>query len=90
MEDKAEGENELQRAPSTVVAIGIKGSKKSKSILQWALKRFVPEGRIMFKLIHVHASIKGVPTPSKHMSFCFSCFCYLQGLFDALEIYSVD
>ncbi|XP_028804840.1 U-box domain-containing protein 35 isoform X2 [Neltuma alba] len=63
MEDKAGEKNELQHAPSSVVAVGIKGGKKSTTILQWALKRFVPEGRIMFKLIHVHASIKRIPTP---------------------------
>ncbi|XP_017442750.1 U-box domain-containing protein 35 isoform X2 [Vigna angularis] len=49
---------------SSVVALAIKGNKKSKYVVQWALNKFVPEGMIIFKLIHVHATIKGVPTPS--------------------------
>ncbi|KAK7401437.1 hypothetical protein VNO78_12921 [Psophocarpus tetragonolobus] len=52
-----------QHSSSSVVALAIKGSKKSKYVVQWALNKFVPEGMIIFKLIHVHAGIKGVPTP---------------------------
>ncbi|CAL0301759.1 unnamed protein product [Lupinus luteus] len=48
---------------SLVVAVAIKGNKKSRYVVQWALNKFVPEGMIIFKLIHVHAGIKGVPTP---------------------------
>ncbi|XP_047153096.1 U-box domain-containing protein 52-like [Vigna umbellata] len=48
---------------SSVVALAIKGNKKSKYVVQWALNKFVPEGMIIFKLIHVYATIKGVPTP---------------------------
>ncbi|AES88009.1 transmembrane protein, putative [Medicago truncatula] len=39
-----------------------KGNKKSKYVVQWALNKFVPEVMIIFKLIHVHAGIVGVPT----------------------------
>jgi len=48
---------------SSVVALAIKGNKKSKYVVQWALNKFVPEGMIIFKLIHVHPTIQGVPTP---------------------------
>ncbi|KAJ1376959.1 Zinc finger, RING/FYVE/PHD-type [Sesbania bispinosa] len=56
-------ENKSQRSSSSMVAIAIKGNKKSKYVVQWALNKFVPEGMIIFKLIHVQAGIKGVPTP---------------------------
>ncbi|KAH1248230.1 U-box domain-containing protein 35 [Glycine soja] len=52
-----------QHSSSSVVALAIKGDKKSKYVVQCALNKFVPEGMIIFKLIHVHAGIKGVPTP---------------------------
>ncbi|GAU33086.1 hypothetical protein TSUD_227450 [Trifolium subterraneum] len=46
-----------------VVALAIKGNKKSKYVVQWALDKFVHEGISIFKLIHVRAVINGVPTP---------------------------
>lgn len=49
----------------SVVGLAIKGNKKSKYVVQWALDKFVAEGVLIFKLIHVRAVIKGVPTPSK-------------------------
>ncbi|KAF7824864.1 U-box domain-containing protein 35 isoform X1 [Senna tora] len=55
--------SQSQHSSSSVVAVAIKGNKKSKHVLRWALDKFVPEGRIMFKLIHVHAGINVVPTP---------------------------
>ncbi|XP_054815371.1 U-box domain-containing protein 35-like isoform X2 [Prosopis cineraria] len=45
-----------QHSLSSGVAVAIKGNKKSKHMVQWALDKFVPEGRIMFKLIHVHSA----------------------------------
>lgn len=72
IQDKEGEHSKFQGSSSSVVAVAIKGNKKSKYVLQWALKKFVPEGRIVFKLIHVHAGIKGVPTPSKYMSFFLS------------------
>lgn len=61
----ADGNIVSQRSSSSssVVALAIKGNKKSKYVVQWALNKFVPEGMIIFKLIHVHANIQGVPTP---------------------------
>ncbi|XP_020240250.1 U-box domain-containing protein 35 isoform X1 [Cajanus cajan] len=60
---EADANNISQHSSSSVVALAIKGNKKSKYVVQWALNKFVPEGMIVFKLIHVHAGIKGVPTP---------------------------
>lgn len=65
-----------QQSPASVVAVAIKGNRKSKYVLDWALKKFVPEGRIVFKLIHVHAGIKGVPTPCNYI--CLLCFIILR------------
>lgn len=56
-----------RHSSSSVVALAIKGNKKSKYVVQWALNKFVPEGMIIFKLIHVHAGIVGVPTPMGNM-----------------------
>ncbi|XP_058721929.1 U-box domain-containing protein 35-like [Vicia villosa] len=47
----------------SVIGLAIKGNKKSKYVVQWALDKFVAEGVLIFKLIHVRAVIKGVPTP---------------------------
>ncbi|KAK2385814.1 U-box domain-containing protein kinase family protein [Trifolium repens] len=47
--------NKTRHSSSSVVALAIKGNKKSKYVVQWALNKFVPEGMIVFKLIHVHA-----------------------------------
>ncbi|XP_027329448.1 U-box domain-containing protein 35 isoform X2 [Abrus precatorius] len=62
--DEADENNKAQHSASSVVALAVKGNKKSKYVVQWALNKFVPEGMIIFKLIHVHATIKGVPTPT--------------------------
>jgi hypothetical protein len=55
---------------NSVVALAIKGNKKSKYVVQWALDKFVHEGISIFKLIHVRAVINGVPTPSKIYLMC--------------------
>lgn len=62
------GENEideelLQRR--LTVGVAMSGSNNSKYILKWALDKFIPEGNVSFKLIHVRPTIKKVPTPSK-------------------------
>lgn len=62
--DRIKEGNESSRTRHSVVALAIKGTKKSKYVVQWTLNKFVPEGMIIFKLIHVHAGITGVPTPS--------------------------
>ncbi|KAF3796283.1 U-box domain-containing protein 35 [Nymphaea thermarum] len=39
------------------------GSKNSKYALTWALEKFIREGRISFRLLHVHPKITMIPTP---------------------------
>ncbi|KAI8006525.1 U-box domain-containing protein 35 [Camellia lanceoleosa] len=48
---------------SLTVAIAINGNRSSKYIIKWALEKFVPEGAVMFKLLHVRPKITAVPTP---------------------------
>uniref|UniRef100_A0A0E0L7K5 RING-type E3 ubiquitin transferase n=1 Tax=Oryza punctata TaxID=4537 RepID=A0A0E0L7K5_ORYPU len=59
------GEDELEmEAPSvSTVAIAVNGSKNSRHALKWALDKFVPEGRVLFRILHVRPTIKMVPTP---------------------------
>ncbi|KAG9452209.1 hypothetical protein H6P81_005113 [Aristolochia fimbriata] len=45
------------------VAVAVNGSRNSKFALKWALDKFVPEGRILFKILHVRPKITSVPTP---------------------------
>ncbi|XP_020240252.1 U-box domain-containing protein 35 isoform X2 [Cajanus cajan] len=58
---EADANNISQHSSSSVVALAIKGNKKSKYVVQWALNKFVPEGMIVFKLIHVHAVGNVIP-----------------------------
>ncbi|XP_024190670.1 U-box domain-containing protein 35 isoform X2 [Rosa chinensis] len=61
-----EAENNLTlqtHSPLSIVAIAINGNRKSKYIVKWALEKFIPEGNLFFKLIHVRARITGIPTP---------------------------
>ncbi|CAL9008439.1 unnamed protein product [Prunus brigantina] len=62
---EAHGSVALEAGPSplSIVAIAINGNRKSKYIVRWALEKFVPEGNVFFKLIHVRPRITGVPTP---------------------------
>ncbi|GKV17532.1 hypothetical protein SLEP1_g28025 [Rubroshorea leprosula] len=46
----------------TVVA-AVNGNRKSKYVVRWALNKFIPEGNLILKLLHVRARITGVPTP---------------------------
>ncbi|XP_074293664.1 U-box domain-containing protein 35-like [Silene latifolia] len=46
-----------------VVAIGLSGSRKGKLILKWAVEKFVPEGKVRFRIIRVYPKITTVPTP---------------------------
>ncbi|XP_059461057.1 U-box domain-containing protein 35-like [Corylus avellana] len=55
-------EKPLPFLPS-VVAVAIDGKRKSKYVVRWALEKFVPEGKVIFKLMHVRPRISGVPTP---------------------------
>ncbi|KAF8008710.1 hypothetical protein BT93_K2384 [Corymbia citriodora subsp. variegata] len=53
----------LQSPLSAVVAVAINGKRKSKYVVRWALENFIPEGKVVFKLIHVCAVLSSVPTP---------------------------
>ncbi|CAA2968021.1 U-box domain-containing 35-like [Olea europaea subsp. europaea] len=48
---------------SSIVAVAITGSRKSKHKVKWALEKFVPEGEVCFKLLHVRPLITRIPTP---------------------------
>ncbi|KAK1306143.1 U-box domain-containing protein 52 [Acorus calamus] len=48
---------------SLTIAVAVNGSKNSKNAVKWALEKFIPEGRISFKLLHVRPRITMVPTP---------------------------
>lgn len=65
MEDNEiiEGLQALPPSSSSVVAIAINGNSNSKYVVQWALEKFVPEVKVLFKLLHVRPIIKAVPTP---------------------------
>ncbi|XP_031501541.1 U-box domain-containing protein 35-like [Nymphaea colorata] len=61
-----ENKDEVIPAPSispSTVTVAISGSKNSKHALTWALEKFIPEGRISFRLLHVHPKITMIPTP---------------------------
>nr|CAD1820636.1 unnamed protein product [Ananas comosus var. bracteatus] len=62
---EADGESSSESiAPIIVtVAIAVNGSKSSRCAVKWALEKFVPEGRILFRLLHVRPKITMVPTP---------------------------
>ncbi|KAL8049932.1 hypothetical protein ABFX02_06G051100 [Erythranthe guttata] len=57
---KVEG---LPPPPYTAVGLAISGSEKSKTIIKWALEKFVPEGVVRFKLLHVRPVVSRIPTP---------------------------
>ncbi|KAL2543391.1 U-box domain-containing protein 35 [Abeliophyllum distichum] len=48
---------------SAIVAVAITGTRKSKYNVKWALEKFVPEGEVCFKLLHVRPLITRIPTP---------------------------
>ncbi|XP_055827030.1 U-box domain-containing protein 35-like isoform X2 [Solanum dulcamara] len=60
---KVEGLSPLPSVNSSTIAVAINGKKKSKCVVRWALDKFVPEGKVCFKLLHVRPPIIGVPTP---------------------------
>lgn len=62
---RIEGLDGVSPPPNSVVAVGISGSKNSKSVLKWALDKFVPEGLVYFKLLHIRSVVSRIPTPSK-------------------------
>ncbi|KAL5745973.1 hypothetical protein ACOSP7_027119 [Xanthoceras sorbifolium] len=48
-----EGNLGLPATPVSTVGIAIKGNKKSMYVVAWALEKFIPEGIIVFRLLHV-------------------------------------
>lgn len=60
-----EADDNLASLPSlsSVVAVAINGDSNSRHVVKWALEKIVPEGKVVFKLIHVRARITSVPTP---------------------------
>lgn len=64
---EADDESSSESIPPIIVtvAIAVNGSKSSRCAVKWALEKFVPEGRILFRLLHVRPKITMVPTPSK-------------------------
>lgn len=62
-EKEAENELVLPPSPTLTIGIAINGNRESKYVVKWALEKFVPEGNVMFKLLHVRAKIKLIPTP---------------------------
>ncbi|KAJ4956779.1 hypothetical protein NE237_013562 [Protea cynaroides] len=53
----------LPPPPSVTVAVAISGSRQSKWVLRWALEKFITEGRILFKLLHVRPKVTTIPSP---------------------------
>ncbi|THG12771.1 hypothetical protein TEA_028990 [Camellia sinensis var. sinensis] len=53
----------LPPPPSLIVAVAINGNRKSKYVVKWALEKFVPDGKSIFKLLHVRPNITAVPSP---------------------------
>uniref|UniRef100_A0A0A9CTK6 RING-type E3 ubiquitin transferase n=1 Tax=Arundo donax TaxID=35708 RepID=A0A0A9CTK6_ARUDO len=62
--EEAAGEMEELEAPVvSTVAVAVSGSRSSRHALKWALDKFVPEGRTLFRILHVRPAITMVPTP---------------------------
>ncbi|XP_020585004.1 U-box domain-containing protein 52-like [Phalaenopsis equestris] len=59
---EAEEIGEPLAASFRTVAVAVNGSKRSKRVVQWALKKFVPEGMVHFRLLYVRPEITSVPT----------------------------
>lgn len=60
---RIEGLDRVLSPQNPVVAVGVSGSKNSKSVVKWALDKFVPEGLVQFKLLHIRPVISRIPTP---------------------------
>ncbi|KAK3131562.1 hypothetical protein QOZ80_6AG0508120 [Eleusine coracana subsp. coracana] len=54
---------EMEAPVYSTVAVAVNGSRSSRYALKWALDKFVPEGRILFRILHVRPTITMVPTP---------------------------
>lgn len=60
---EAEDKLALPPPPSLSVVVAINGERKSEYIVRWALDNFIPEGIIIFKLLHICPRVSAVPTP---------------------------
>lgn len=60
---QVEDQKPLLPPTSALVAVAINGGRKSKYVVRWALDKFVAEGEVSFKLLHVRPKITVVPTP---------------------------
>ncbi|XP_037423369.1 U-box domain-containing protein 35-like isoform X1 [Triticum dicoccoides] len=59
-----EDSGDCETAPGvSTVAIAVSGSRSSRHALKWALDKFVPGGRVLFRILHVRPPITMVPTP---------------------------
>ncbi|XP_073130210.1 U-box domain-containing protein 35-like [Henckelia pumila] len=55
-----EGSDEFSPPAHLVTCLAIKGGRKSKYVVKWALEKFVPQGIVYFKLLHVRPVISRV------------------------------
>ncbi|XP_072971303.1 U-box domain-containing protein 35-like [Typha angustifolia] len=60
---EADEPEELKVPKFLTVAIAVNGSKNSKYAVKWALEKFIPEGRVFFRLLHIRSKITMIPTP---------------------------
>lgn len=65
VEEEIVDHQEGKACNASTVAVAVKGNSKSKYIVSWALEKFIPEGVVIFKLLHVRPRITTVPTASK-------------------------
>ncbi|KAK9665431.1 hypothetical protein RND81_14G112100 [Saponaria officinalis] len=56
-------EKEESDKAELIVSVAISASKKAKYILKWALEKFLPEGNVTFRILHVYPKVTIVPTP---------------------------
>jgi hypothetical protein len=59
---------EVEAPVCSTVAVAVSGSRSSRHALKWALDKFVPEGRVLFRILHVRPPVTMVPTPSERAS----------------------
>lgn len=57
-----DGELASPASPISTVAVAVNGKKNCKSAVKWALEKFAPGGRSLFKLLHIRARVTMVPT----------------------------
>jgi hypothetical protein len=67
-ETVGEGAEMMDAPVCSTVAVAVSGSRSSRHALKWALEKFVPEGRVLFRILHVRPPITMVPTPSERSS----------------------